>query len=280
MWNIRERLHAKANTIVRYGMVYFLSGRLPLYVVNEYPRSGGHWVSSMLEKALQVPFPSNRIPPFRPSIMHGHYLHPRGLKNVVVVWRDGRDVMTSLYHHLLFNLPENKRVGFWAHTFRRDLPFSDYDNTAENLPVFLEYFFTRPRGPHFTWADFARRWHNRPETVHVRYEDLRRDAVGELQQVVFGLTAKPLDAQRAMAIVNEFSFERLSQGRQPGQEEKGSFFRKGVVGDWRNHFSREAGQVFDHFAGQELILLGYEQDRSWVETINTHATEIGNNSAV
>ncbi|GAA1402099.1 hypothetical protein ACFQZ4_47665 [Catellatospora coxensis] len=34
-----------------------------------------------------------------------------------------------------------------------------------------------------------------------------------------------------------FSFERLSQGRRPGQEDVHSHYRRGVAGDWRNHLS-------------------------------------------
>ena len=38
-----------------------------------------------------------------------------------------------------------------------------------------------------------------------------------------------------------------------------------MVGDWRNQFTREAREVFDRHAGEELILLGYEKDHSWVD---------------
>ena len=60
-----------------------------------------------------------------------------------------------------------------------------------------------------------------------------------------------------------FSFERQS-GRPSGEENKESFLRKGVIGDWRTRFSPQAREVFDRYAGEELILLGYERDRSWV----------------
>src|SRR3712207_8037395 len=45
--------------------------------------------------------------------------------------------------------------------------------------------------------------------------------------------------------------------------------RKGVVGDWRNQFSPEAREVFNRYAGEELILLGYEKDRKWVDRKST-----------
>ncbi|RMD58849.1 hypothetical protein D6833_12355 [Candidatus Parcubacteria bacterium] len=40
-------------------------------------------------------------------------------------------------------------------------------------------------------------------------------------------------------------------------------FRKGVISDWRNHFSEEHKRVFKEIAGQLLIDLGYEQDYDW-----------------
>ena len=70
-------------------------------------------------------------------------------------------------------------------------------------------------------------------------------------------------AARAAAIADEFSFERQA-GRRAGEEDKRSFLRKGIVGDWRNYFTREAREVFAGFAGSELVLLGYERDRAWV----------------
>ena len=259
-------------------MVHALSGALPLYVVNEFPKSGGTWVGQMLGQALGVPFPRNRFPLLRPSIMHGHYIEPWGMKNVVVTWRDGRDVMVSWYHQQLIPHEWNEHQ---VRRSRRELPLRNYEDIYENLPAFIEYAFTRshpvgspladfarpftsPHAPNFSWADFVRRWRGRKEAIHVRYEDLRRDTAGELRRIVLGLTGERLSPEEAGAIAEEFSFERQA-GRQPGEENRKSFLRKGVVGDWRSHFNPEARETFDRYAGDELILLGYERDRAWVE---------------
>ena len=259
-------------------MVHVLSGALPLYVVNEFPKSGGTWVGQMLGQALGVPFPRNRFPLLRPSIMHGHYIEPWGMKNVVVTWRDGRDVMVSWYHQQLIPHEWNEHQ---VRRSRRELPLRNYEDIYENLPAFIEYAFTRshlvgspladfarpftsPHAPNFSWANFVRRWRGRKEAIHVRYEDLRRDTAGELRRIVLGLTGERLSPEEAGAIAEEFSFERQA-GRQPGEENRKSFLRKGVVGDWRSHFSPEARETFDRYAGDELILLGYERDRAWVE---------------
>jgi hypothetical protein len=258
--DLYSRVYERENELIRAGLVHLLSGVLPLYVVNEFPKSGGTWVGQMLGRALGVPFPRNRLPVLRTSIMHGHYLNPWGMRNVVVVWRDGRDVMVSWYHQQLIPHAWNE---LQVSRSRRELPLEDYNDVYGNLPAFIEYAFTRPHSPRFSWADFVRRWHGRKDATHVRYENLRRDTAGELRRVVLGLTGERLGLEEATAIAEEFSFERQA-GRRAGEEDKRSFLRKGVVGDWRNHFSREARETFDRNAGDELILLGYEKDRAWV----------------
>jgi len=261
--DLLTRVYDRENEIIRAGMVHLLSGVLPLYVINEFPKSGGTWVGQMLGRTLGVPFPRNRLPVLRTSIMHGHYLRPWGIANVVVVWRDGRDVMVSWYHQQL--IPHQWNEG-QVRRSRRELPLADYGDVYGNLPAFIEYAFSRPHSPRFSWADFARRWHGRKGAVHVRYEDLRQDTPGELRRIVRGLRGEGLGLEEATAIAEEFSFERQA-GRRAGEEDKGSFLRKGVVGDWRNHFSREARETFDRYAGQELILLGYERDRRWIAEV-------------
>ena len=258
--NLPSRISEQSNELLRASLVHLLSGALPLYVVNEFPKSGGTWVGQMLGRALGVRFLRNRFPVLRPSIMHGHYLSPWGMKNVVVAWRDGRDVMVSWYHQQLIPHEWNE---LQVERSRRELPLEDYEDVYANLPAFIEYAFTRPHSPSFSWTDFVRRWHGRKDVVHVRYEDLRRDTAGELQRIVRGLAGKQLSLRETSAIAREFSFERQA-GRRAGEEDRRSFLRKGVVGDWRNHFSLEAREVFDRYAGEELILLGYERDRTWV----------------
>ncbi len=253
----------RANHWARLAMVHALSGALPLYVVNEFPKSGGTWLGQMLGRALGVPFPRNRLPSLRPSIMHGHYLRRGGLRNVVVCWRDGRDIMVSWYHQCLF--PHDRRNELQVARARRELRFEDYDDVRANLPRFIEWAFTTPRAPRFSWSDFVGRWYGSRNATHVRYEGLRADTPGELVRVVGELTGRDLDAASARAIADEFSFERQA-GRRPGEEDRRSFLRKGLVGDWRSYFGPEARATFDRFAGEELVRAGYEPDRSWARS--------------
>jgi len=261
MQRLSALINSKVQAVVRQVMVRFMSARLPLYIVNEYPKSGGSWLGQMLGEALGVPFPRNCMPAIRSSIMHDHYYHSWGMKNVVVLFRDGRDVMVSWYHHCLFyNERGNSRL---VDIVRRDLPFNDYDNVSENLPAFIEYAFTRQKHPDFSWSEFVRKWYGKQNVVYCRYEDLRVRTAEELRRVVFDLSGTELEPAIAESIADRFSFSRQA-GRTPGEENKSSFLRKGLVGDWKNHFNEEARKLFDQYAGKELIMLGYETDHQWI----------------
>jgi len=249
------------NGMFRYAMMHTLTQRLPLYVVNEYPKSGGTWVGEMLSDVLDIPFPRNQFPLFRSSILHGHVMHSWNMQNVLLVWRDGRDVLVSQYYHWLFeNDRGNARL---VQRCRADLSFQDYNDIRSNLIYFMEYIFERQRHPKMSWAAFVARWAGCERCVHVQYEALRTQPVDTLRHLIKQLTGKNLEVSDARKIVGAHSFKVLS-GRQPGQENTQSFMRKGIVGDWVNYFDQEAKERFHAYAGDALVKLGYEQDDAWV----------------
>lgn len=75
------------------------------------------------------------------------------------------------------------------------------------------------------------------------------------------------NVKRAQFIIDDNSFAQQT-GRNPGEESKSSFLRKGIAGDWRNHFTPEAAEIFDHYCGDALIATGYEPDRSWIDSLD------------
>jgi len=261
----RSHFAIRLDALQRLFMWHFLSGRVPYYLVTEYPKSGGSWVAQMLSAYRGIPFIRNRRPSLlspKPCILHGHHLYSPHFKNVFVVIRDGRDVMVSAYYHMLFHNDKNPP---WAvEKSRKRVPFDDYENVIGNLPLFIEYMFTKhARGLfRFTWTEFILSWIDKDVSI-VKYEDMLQDTVGTLRWAIQkGLGEEP-DTQKLQRIAHQFSFENLAK-RKPGEENQRSFLRKGIAGDWKSKFTREACEVFDHYGGDMLIQLGYEQDRNWV----------------
>lgn len=68
---------------------------------------------------------------------------------------------------------------------------------------------------------------------------------------------------RALSIVYEHDFFWISKGRTPGQEDIKSHFRKGIPGDWKNHFKEEHKRNFKKNFNDLLIKLGYESNDNW-----------------
>lgn len=228
-------------------------------IVNEYPKSGGSWLSQMISDALDLPFPRNRLPMLSSCMMQCHVLNPFGMRNVVVVWRDGRDVAVSFYHHLLIGHEFGSNE--IATRNARRLGIYDPLDVRTNLPIFLEALLTGRIGPSFAWPQFVSAWHQRRGVIETRYESLLADPNRELIRVVAELTGNQPDPANIAQIVERYSFNAQA-GRNPGEEKKGSFLRKGVAGDWVSYFSDEALEVFDRHAGDALELLGYDRHRA------------------
>lgn len=72
-----------------------------------------------------------------------------------------------------------------------------------------------------------------------------------------------LPAERALGVVFDHRFETKTGGRSEGKEDVTSHYRKGVAGDWANHFRPEHVAEFKRRYGALLVKLGYERDESW-----------------
>lgn len=169
-----------------------------------------------------------------------HALHFKELDQLfpdakfIHIIRDGRGVFVSAWHHNVRSKDANlARLGF-----------DDFlQITAKE------------------WSDRVRRAREAGKRLGGRYFELRyEDLVAEpalwMKRVLDFLGAESGERTVA-ACVEAASFEKLSQGRKPGEEDKASFFRKGDPGDWRNQLSPAQVQVFIALAGSLLGELGY-----------------------
>lgn len=149
---------------------------------------------------------------------------------LIVIYRDGRDVVTS------------------------------------------DKFFTRDYGGKpFDFAEAARDWRDDME-AHLRhaerhpvfacsYEKLLGDGAAVARDL-FEFLDLPNDGRLIRDILERSSF-RFYAGRERGQEDRKRFYRKGIAGDWKNHFEDGDKRVFKEIAGDMLVRLGYEKDLSW-----------------
>jgi len=98
--------------------------------------------------------------------------------------------------------------------------------------------------------------------TEVRYEDLLERPNQEIERLL-GFLRVDTDRKLVERCVSSATFEKLSKGRERGQEDPTSFYRKGVAGDWKDLFNERDRQVYKEEAGELLIRLGYERDGGW-----------------
>lgn len=251
----------KLNGALRYALVYWVGRRVGEFpLVNEYPKSGGSWFAQLLSEAMGLPFPRNRLPMFRSSLLHGHYRYRPIMTNSAVVWRDGRDVMVSWYYHRVVG-NELSSASLTSETAKL-LGVKDAQDIGKYLPRFIEHSFHAETQPRFSWSEFVDDWYDK-EVFHTKYEDLLVDAASELGRAIDWFGVEGVSAARIDEIVAKYSFQAQS-GRKPGSENTKSYLRSGVAGGWKDKFSPEARELYSHYAGKQLIKLGYESDDSWV----------------
>ena len=73
--------------------------------------------------------------------------------------------------------------------------------------------------------------------IFLKYEDLQHQTYKEIHRM-FNFLNVSTEPSVLSYIIEASSFERLS-GRKKGVEDRTSFFRKGIVGDWKNYMSEK-----------------------------------------
>ncbi|PAY21767.1 hypothetical protein CEY15_17150 [Dietzia natronolimnaea] len=226
----------------------------------------------MLATYLGVPFPkSYMLPIAMESVVHAHWEYDPRFPRTAYIVRDGRDIVVSLYFYYVRAMSSDKNPSRarWVNQEFDYLYGPNFDprDSLANLPRFIDHFWGSPRATHGRrWSDHVLEWIGRPQVSTVTYEALRADPIRALSELVQDLTGETVNEVKVSTAVQRFSFE-TSTGRKPGAEDPSSFLRKGIVGDWRNHFSSESAQSFEALSGEGLIAASYEEDNSWIGTI-------------
>lgn len=232
--------------------------------VVEHPKCGGSWVRNMICAYRGIgTYTGDRV--IRPGdVIQVHRLHRRSYQFPIVVVRDPRDLFVSFYYHETRYEKREKRLEI-SRYFQHDPNAPPEQDFARYLRAKL----VNRTHPPFAYTEFVQSWLYRPGVCVVRYEDLLEDCEAELLRIIRFLRL-PVDLQRLERVVKENSFQaetqrRYGSSRKPGESDPTKFQRKGIAGDWRNHFNAESCELIQKFEGWTLRVLGYEPDRSWIE---------------
>lgn len=259
-------LESKFKSFSRYLIWHYLSKKLELIHVAEFPKSGGTWLKLLLSEYLGLDLYDYQISGLKNVIIHGHDKNNYKNHKTVFIVRDGRDVVISYYFHIL---REPKIMPEYYIKAKRDSIVVNDKNIIENLPHFIEFInkYYPKKFNRFSWSSMNESYLNDSKKCLVKYEDMLLDTEKELSRVLNYLGVNEIDMKKLTYTVNKLSFKNQTN-RNRGQEDKGSFLRKGISGDWKNYFTQESANIFNIYSGDMLIKLGYEKDDNWIKKLN------------
>lgn len=181
---------------------------------------------------------------------------------IIHIVRDGRDVAVSAMHHW-WRLAKDQPGGVFELTPEEFEIRDAYLRDREEFLASGRSIFTEER-----LGQLARRWGHRvgkarrdgtalygERYLEIRYEDLLQNTPDSLRRIL-GLLGARREDRIIERCIQASSFERVSNRRQ-GEEDSGSFFRKGVAGDWRGVFTERDREIYEELAGDRLIEMGY-----------------------
>lgn len=228
-------------------------------------KAGSQWIYRILQKC----FPDRIVSPAVGEAQVRHYPIRRGgvyptvylandeyaklrlpedSKRFVII-RDLRDTLVSAYFSFKISHPV---LDDSFAVLRSRLVELDTDG---GLLLLMDEFL-----PHCARIQLS--WLESGEPI-LRYEDLLQRDVELLEDTLIRTCGLPLDPASLKRHVEDARFTSLTNGRAPGVEDLAAHERKGVAGDWPNHFSDRVKEAFKARFGGLLALSGYERDLSW-----------------
>lgn len=212
-----------------------------------FPRSGNTWTGRLLADVLDSPWQEELGNPIRfyGLSQEGKYVIRKrhSCEQLpgpgVWVYRDPRDVCVS-------------RHFYWQHPSMNHTILS----MAGKLPD-----QKKPR----PFETFVRPMLEHPEyyTIAIRYEDWHEKPVKTLWNVVNALTGLDIFETRILETIERQRFDAVLE-RFPDYEHS---MRKGIIGDWENHFKRDDGRLFQEHFGKTMFEMGYIDDGDWWEEL-------------
>ncbi|KAL8580958.1 hypothetical protein ACOMHN_017525 [Nucella lapillus] len=223
-----------------------------------YPKAGTHWLWEMISMLLagqavyeprakellmmdlcpigaldklHSPRVLNTHLPF--SMLPTANMRARRVK-VVHVYRNPRDVMMSMYHHFRqFKLEHTETVHQFCNAFLNGkVSYGHYAHYLNQMNTFISDNSDLP-------------------VFNVSFEEMKQDTQGVVRRLAEYLEVEAPEILIS-DIVHACTFHRMKKVdatkkkvRFLGLELEQELYRKGEVGDWRNHLSEEEAETFD-----------------------------------
>ena len=176
--------------------------------------------------------------------------------------RDGRDTIVSRY----FTMVNQESQSLMKKDF---INYTGKTPTKENikslLPLYIKFLISYHKST-IDYKSHVNKAINNNFFI-LKYEDLHKETSQSLKKSVQYLTpAIKIDELRIDEAVEYWSLEASIKR----QKKDTGFFRKGggQTGDWRNYFTLESAKVYNEYAGDILVELGYEKSKDWINDFN------------
>ncbi|XP_030270867.1 sulfotransferase family 5A, member 1 [Sparus aurata] len=232
-------------------------------LIASYPKSGTTWMQEMVTLISNRgdPHLSQTVPNWaRAPWLEQHYFAAVLEASSITP----RVITTHLPHHLLgLTLQSSKAKVIYVSRNPKDVlvSFYHFHKMANFLPepgTFPEFLnrFLEGTLSYGSWFDHVKEWTSQTATMsnllHITYEEMSLDPHGTIKRVSSFLQC-PLMDDEVNNCVKHCSFSSMKDNKMVNYTQiaeeimdhsKGSFMRKGKIGDWKNMFTEEQNQYF------------------------------------
>lgn len=226
-----------------------------IYIVG-YPKSGNTWLSRLVGDATNSPIKGNSLADEghdRAGIYTIIPRHSRSLLDggkIIVITRDPRDVIVSVKHY--WQMDNIDLV------FKPNHKQSVLDPTR-GIKKFYELWFDEYK----QYVD-----------AYTSFEALKEDTDKELTSIFGKIGISGVNSNFIKRVTRRQSFNKRKKAIKIngddllyGKTIQLRNMRKGIVGDWKNHFKRKHGKIVHENLWEWMHRLGYEKDKSWWESL-------------
>jgi hypothetical protein len=229
-------------------------------------RCGTHWLARLLRKSL--PLAQEKTHRWNEPIMVAAmedpvpdtlylthdplaYFAPMlGRAQFVTIVRDPRDIVVSAAYYWISKMGDLESLKKLRVYWEAGIPDgADFDAVLATLKHNLH---------NRRWFDYWLHFRHAIPCYVVRYGDLHADAPGTMRALFHWLGRDVPDATLAKAI-DKSRFERVSGGRALGEADPAHFYRRGIVGEWREHFTDAENADFCTRFAPIMEAFGYGQ---------------------